>query len=165
MYKIVQQNYVRFSITINNIQYDKEKTGGEKSVNKIAELMINFDVFFVFCQILGEHTFLALWSKHQNGCSGHNSGFFHCWSFPLFKRSVFIGPLHRPCPLFFTPFTPWSLGCLQLHFTSTSITWHRSKWSGWSSVSAICLFNKSLSSAWDYKVFFLTFKNVSLKDV
>lgn len=60
--------------------------------------------------------------------------FFPLLIFTPFKPSLFIGPLYRPCLLFFTPFTPLSLGCLPLHFMPTSITLHWSKWSGPSSV-------------------------------
>lgn len=94
----------------------------------------------VFTRQVKSPDFLHFGLNTKGAGSNHNSAFFHCWSFTLFKPSLFIGLLYRPCLLFFTPFTPLSRGCLPLHFMPTSITLHRSKWSGPSSVSATCLF-------------------------
>lgn len=58
----------------------------------------------------------------------------------VFKPSLFIGLLYRPCLLFFSPYTPLSPGRLPLHFMPTSITLHRSKPSSPSGVSATCRF-------------------------
>lgn len=116
-------------------------------------VLIFFFFWYCFYQPLKEHRILALWSKDKRGWFNHNSAFFHCWSFIPFKPSPFIGPLHRPWLLFFTPFTPLSLGCLPLHFMPTSITLHWSKWSGPSSVSAICLLNALHSPVCSHKLF------------
>lgn len=125
-------------------------------VGRWHQMWLFFLLFFpdiVFTRHSKSTEFSHFGVNTKGACSSHNSAFFYRWSFTPFKTSLFIGRLYRPCLLFFTPFTPLSLGCLPLHFMPTSITLHWSKWGGPSSVSALCLLNASPSGVCSRKLF------------
>lgn len=121
-------------------------------------VMVVFPSFFLILFFPGTRRgqiffFLHFGVNTKEAGSSYNSAFFHCWSFSPFKPSLFIAWLYRPCLLFFTPFTPLSLGCLPLHFMPTSITLHWSKWSGPSCGYTICLLNASPATVCSRKLF------------